>query len=371
MNKINIEVIIVLILLLVSTLLFIFSNLDNALLKYFWNAENGWFLAELPPWLQIREYSSIPALFIAIGAIFLFILGLNVRKFEKYRKHCLYLILLMLLAPGLIVNTILKENFGRPRPRDTIQFNGKYNYEKPLVYDTASPGKSFPCGHASMGFYFFAFYILNRKRNKKFARAAFGITLFWGGLIGLTRMVQGAHYLSDVIWSAFICYLSALWLYHIFRFENEFYFVPRSGISSGKKRVFTIIASILMVLIIFAVTLATPVNKWHTVNTVNILLNNSNSLEIDLLLEPAEIEIIRADSLFIRWNYQGFGAPKSRLRSLEEASLIDSTYFLSVKQYKVGFFTEFQQNIKIYLPKNQITHLRYQIGDELFENYYH
>jgi hypothetical protein len=82
------------------------------------------------------------------------------------------------------------------------------------------------------------------------------------------------------------------------------------------------------------------------------------------------VEIIQADSLFILWQYKGFGAPKSRLRSNEIQILEDNTYILKIEQYKTGFFTEFQQKLIIHIPRNKKTHLRHKIGDELFVNNY-
>ncbi|HCX59124.1 MAG TPA: PAP2 family protein, partial [Candidatus Cloacimonas sp.] len=68
---------------------------------------------------------------------------------SRNRKLYLFLVLAMIIGPGIIVNSALKENWGRPRPRDVEQFGGRYAYEAPLEIDLSSPGKSFPCGHAT------------------------------------------------------------------------------------------------------------------------------------------------------------------------------------------------------------------------------
>jgi len=364
MKKISNEVLIIVAALFLLTLAFNLFDLDNSIMHNFWNAEDGWHNAEIFPWQQLRDYSPIIAILISFAALIFIIIGLNVKKYEKYRKICAFFVLLMIIAPGLIVNSLLKEHFGRPRPRDTIEFDGEHLYEAPLAYNSASPGKSFPSGHATMGYYFFGFYILFRRRHKKFAVGALIFTILFGSLIGLTRMVQGAHYPSDIIWSAAICYFTSLWLYHIFRFDKTLYYIPQKDIPSAKKKLFTAIASSLILLLIAAALVATPVNKRHTVRFDKSLLKQANIIELDFVLEQTEVDIVQSDSLFIRWQYKGFGAPKSRLRSNELETFTDSTYLLKIEQYKTGFFTEFQQKLTIHIPRNKKTHLRYKIGDE-------
>lgn len=357
-------------LLIILTLPFLFSELDLIIQQKYYSADQGWFLAKSFPWRQLRDYSFIPAILISAGALNLYVLGLNFRKYEKYRKICLYLITVMILAPGLLINVVLKGNFGRPRPRDIVEFDGKYQYEKPLLYDSSSPGKSFPCGHASMGFYFFVFYILYRRRNKGIAIAGFTFAVLFGGLIGTARIIQGGHFLSDSIWSAALVYLSALWLYQLFNFDRELYSHPNHTMDTAGKRTRITIASIVMVLLILAVSIATPVDKTHTVKLKQEQLQKAESINIELELYRADLEIIEGDFLFIFWKYHGFGPPKARLKSYEDQNMKNGNYNISIKQYHTGFFTEFQQTLQIVIPDNKKTHLRYKNGDEIYEKTY-
>jgi membrane-associated PAP2 superfamily phosphatase len=69
-------------------------------------------------------------------------------------------------------------------------------------------GNSFPSGHASIGFYLLVLYfILNKKKSFLF------LGLAYGGIMALGRMVQGGHFLSDVLTSWFIVYITAEMLY--------------------------------------------------------------------------------------------------------------------------------------------------------------
>jgi lipid A 4'-phosphatase len=48
--------------------------------------------------------------------------------------------------------------------------------------------------------------------------------------MGLGRMVQGGHFLTDVLWAGAITYLAGLVLYYIFRFDSCH---PRAGGDPG------------------------------------------------------------------------------------------------------------------------------------------
>jgi len=45
--------------------------------------------------------------------------------------------------------------------------------------------------------------------------------LLYGALMGLARMIQGGHFLTDVIWSGILVYLTGLSLYYLFRLDRE------------------------------------------------------------------------------------------------------------------------------------------------------
>lgn len=68
---------------------------------------------------------------------------------------------------------------------------------------------AFACGDASVGFFFLAPAFILAKRR----RAWLAVGLAAGGLLGLMRLAQGGHFLSDVIFSFYIVYFSA-WLLH-------------------------------------------------------------------------------------------------------------------------------------------------------------
>jgi len=126
----------------------------------------------------------------------------------------LSVLLTVALGPGLIINGILKPHFGRPRPRQTIMFGGEFEYLPVLVPGPNENCRSFAGGDSSMGFAFLIFYFMYRRRRRAIARGWLALSIVLGMTIGLGRMAAGAHFLSDILWSGYICYLVALATYY-------------------------------------------------------------------------------------------------------------------------------------------------------------
>lgn len=131
----------------------------------------------------------------------------------QWRKPALYLFLCMAIGSGLFIHLGLKEHWGRPRPRQTIEFGGSQPFRpfySPQTATQPEPSKSFSCGHCSVGFYFFsvAFLGLYLKSKKIYWT---GLSLAWGLgiLLSLTRIAQGGHFFFDTVVSALIMWWTA------------------------------------------------------------------------------------------------------------------------------------------------------------------
>jgi len=112
----------------------------------------------------------------------------------------------MIIGPGLLVNTLFKDNWGRARPSQVEEFGGTKQFTRAaLPADQCAKNCSFVSGHASVGFFFLAFaYVWPRRRILWLAS---GTALGLG--IGLVRIMQGGHFFSDVIFCGIVVYLSA------------------------------------------------------------------------------------------------------------------------------------------------------------------
>lgn len=207
-----------LLILLLGTVVFRFWGWDLGISGWFFRGY--WIGKDISLFTLLYDYGTIPALALAIAGLGFAVQSFRSAKFAHWRKRGIYLALVMALGPGLIVNSLLKDHWGRPRPRNITQFDGRYAYEKPLAIDLSSPGNSFPSGHAAMGFYFFVLYFVYRGRRRSLSFLLFWLATAYGALIGLARIAQGGHFASDVLWSAGIVYLTAAFFYYLMELDR-------------------------------------------------------------------------------------------------------------------------------------------------------
>ena len=201
--------------LLLVSVPFWLTDLDLVVSSKFFSAERGWFLADAEPWEFLYRFGDrIAIVSFLLALVWLAVLG--ARKQQAARLwHALYLYMVLLLGPSLVCNSVFKEHWGRPRPASTTAFGGPVPYHRPWVRGNDSNHTSFPSGHAAAGFSFLAFYPLLRRRRRAAARACAALGILAGLLLGTARIVQGRHFLSDVLWSAGFVYLTALTCYHL------------------------------------------------------------------------------------------------------------------------------------------------------------
>lgn len=335
---------------LVTTVILLKTPIDIRIEEYFYGASSSkmtWFLANRFPWKQLYSYASVPAVLTAIASTVVLILGYIKDKYTKYRLYSIFLILALAIGPGLLVNLTLKNYWGRPRPVEIKAFGGKWDYQKVLEKGTGGRGKSFPSGHASIGYYFFVFYFLFRRKNRAMAFLSLALAFLYGTLLGVTRMSMGGHFLSDVLWSAFIVFSSALVLYYfILRIpahEDSEQPVPLHF----RKKVFVISAySIIAVCIITWVLLTTPVFKdiHHEVDKVYVMPYN---ISIRCSKCNVIISLENQGVLTISGMAHGAGLPGN---DIEESFDLSKRFLLPEFRYKFkphGIYSELTANLSI------------------------
>lgn len=135
-------------------------------------------------------------------------------KIAPWRKAMLVCGLTLFLGTGVITNLMLKEYWGRPRPKQVEQFGGKHIYRpfySPDFHTRRDPQKSFPSGHVSMGFYYLSLCLAARQYgSRRLFWLGLGLTLFFGGGLMFARVAQGGHFVSDVVMAALIMWWTAL-----------------------------------------------------------------------------------------------------------------------------------------------------------------
>ena len=171
--------------------------------------------------LPIRViYRSVEILTISLStALVILLLATRIKKRPiagLSSKGLLFLLLALMLGPGLVVNMISKNIWGRARPAQIEQFGGSLKFSPAFVFsDQCDSNCAFVSGHSALGFYFIAFALLFKRHRKKLFVFAVG----YGSLVGFGRIYQGGHFLSDVIFSFYFVYFSIKLLYY-FMYEK-------------------------------------------------------------------------------------------------------------------------------------------------------
>ncbi|MGA2089317.1 MAG: phosphatase PAP2 family protein [Stellaceae bacterium] len=187
--------------------LVLFPGIDLWASGLFYRPGAGFYLATWPVFTVVRE--ALPyfvALLAAGSAALIFVPG--------RRRAGIFLLLALALGPGLTVNTLLKDHWGRPRPAQITEFRGNAHFVR--AWEPSGQCRSncsFPAGDPSVGFVLVAAaFLLPGKRQRCIAMAgAVGL----GAALGLMRIAQGGHFLSDVVASGFLVFGISWALYRL------------------------------------------------------------------------------------------------------------------------------------------------------------
>jgi len=197
------------------------SRLDLAFARAFYT--DGQFMSG--PFLSFMfDYAIFPAWSVAVLSLAVVVLSYVSSFWKKWHNVALLLVLSLVIGAGFVTHVLLKDHWGRPRPKQVIEFGGTQEfrpYYSPNFTHQPEPSKSFPCGHCSMGYYFFALVLVGRRLNSKtVVYAGWTLALGLGTLLGAVRMMQGGHFFSDVLVSAIIMWEVALAM-EILAFDRE------------------------------------------------------------------------------------------------------------------------------------------------------
>jgi len=256
--------IVFLLIMLIGSILFMINEgaLDIAITNVFYNSSlplgNRFFLMEAQPWKFLNDENDYFEYFLyltLIPMILIGLIGLIMKKQWKFLlRYGLYAFFSAVVGPGIVVNFIFKDLWGRPRPRQTVLWPNSLtadNYEwyalwKPVFLEDPSligQGKSFPSGHVALLAIFVIFFFMFMhpvlwanlfKKGKEKTKIRLFSTFKWLGLVlsiivgiltGIGRIVVGAHHASDVLWSFGMVYIvNAIFYYLIFqipKFEKK------------------------------------------------------------------------------------------------------------------------------------------------------
>lgn len=147
-------------------------------------------------WLQ----SAITGALIAATLASLYVAALGLSSGWVMRPHkALFLIAVYAAGPGLLVNGVLKNLFGRVRPRELLEFGGTLDFTGPWQLVGACSGNcSFTSGEAASAAAMLAVALIVPKPVRIIVAVPLAALAV---LFSLNRIAFGGHFLSDVVLS--------------------------------------------------------------------------------------------------------------------------------------------------------------------------
>lgn len=192
--------------------LVLWPGIDLAASGLFWSPDRGFYLSGWPPFRLVRD--AIPILVAIIICLYSALAIAAARRpwHGLTWRAGVFGLLALAVGPGLVVNLLFKDHWGRARPAQIAAFGGPARFTPAFVpSDQCGRNCSFPAGDPSVGFVLVAAGFLMREPGPR--RAALAAAIGLGAVIGLVRIAQGGHFLSDVLASGFLV-VATTWLLH-------------------------------------------------------------------------------------------------------------------------------------------------------------
>ncbi|MEO0416631.1 MAG: phosphatase PAP2 family protein, partial [Verrucomicrobiota bacterium] len=324
------------------------TNFDLAAEQTIWRAgQDSWEFGTRSLWWFLHAYGTYPAIIVTILCIIGVIIGFKFKSWERWRRVFLYQVLVLVVGSGVITNLILKENWGRPRPKEVIEMGGRKVFEEVLTRDMSSGGKSFPCGHATMGFFFLGGFFIFRRYRRDWAWFFLFLGFISGWFMGVARMCQGGHFFSDVIWAGGVMYFTALVLYYLMGLHRGILREASSLRKISAKARIVFIAIVLAFLV--GVALAFPYKEKQSW----VLIEESTQTQpvrLSLKLVAGDSKFAPADKFELESEAWGYGLPTSKIAVI----FFEGNDVIHYGERLSGWFSEFGKDLKGAIPFHRV-----------------
>jgi membrane-associated PAP2 superfamily phosphatase len=165
---------------------------------------HGGFVGDRIGWV-VFLYKAMPRIgwVYFLGSLAIIVLGhyLPGRVPFRWRRRAASLALVSALGSWFVINALLKEHWGRARPRDVIELvaNAPHHFSLALMpADQCVHNCSFTSGHAASGFVIMAVGLMGSVATR---RRWLAIGLVAGAFASAGRVLQGGHFLSDTLFA--------------------------------------------------------------------------------------------------------------------------------------------------------------------------
>jgi lipid A 4'-phosphatase len=340
------------------TVTFAVTRLDIATARIFYRPQSTehWPLGTLWPSSVLYQLAPYITASLLVLGVFWLIVG-QLRRRLTWRERGVFLILCVIIGPGLLINVIFKDHWDRPRPRDVVEFGGVEHYT-PAPWP-GEGGSSFPCGHCSVGFLYASGWWVWRRRHPKLARASLALGLTLGSTLGLGRMAAGAHFFSDVIWSALLALGVACALSHaILHWSESDAAVPRIFMrwldGRPQSRCMAVLALLGATFALIALFVTPHGKPFSTQIDLATLPRPPRVLEISA--SSANIDVVVGDyrdTMRVDGELHGFGLPGSRL-DVSASFHVEPIPTLAYRIEEQGWITDLSAVATIRVPLGEL-----------------
>jgi lipid A 4'-phosphatase len=166
-----------------------------------------------PPLMLARDAGLWVGTLLVVPAVAALLIKLILprRKMMVSGRAVVFLIATLALAPGLLVNVLLKDHWGRPRPIDVTQFGGTDHFVAWWDPRGNCPNNcAFVSGDVAGAFWTIAPAAL---APPQWRALAYGAALALGTGMAAMRVMAGGHFISDTMFAGIFTFL-IIWIAH-------------------------------------------------------------------------------------------------------------------------------------------------------------
>ena len=331
------------------TAVLIATSADLRVAARFYDGERGWFMGNAQPWRWLYQYGTIPGLIVTLAALVGWFAARFRRSLAVWRPYCLLVVLTTVICSGILVNAVLKQYWGRPRPDQVTIFGGQWTYRDVHAPGIPGQGGSFPCGHCAMGFTLVSLFGFHR-RSRLMAYAGGGAGLVLGGALSATRIVQGAHFLTDTLWSLGLNLLVAAALYYlVLAIPAGQVRTARVKMRPGRRIGLIVGLTVCLALAVGAFATRRPFYETYTYPVT--VPADIDTLIVRISADPERFNVSYhiGGTSWIRLDSHGFGWMYFDHRVAFDTARVDRTLILDYRVEPVSYFAELYHAIYLSL----------------------
>lgn len=210
----------------VSSRLFLkYPEMDIAVSAWFYTADGGFYMADIPTFIFIRELLLWAMKILALLAVLMLVRSIVIGARRAVPLAVWgFINATFWVGPIILVNGILKAYWGRARPEHVDVFGGDALFSPPLlIADQCTSNCSFVSGEGSaLATMIFVGAITILPSVKGYWRPLTVFGLFPLALFGIAlRVLTGRHFTSDTIFAALFCGVIVWVFYAVFNMRNH------------------------------------------------------------------------------------------------------------------------------------------------------